>query len=129
MKVLKVAVLTGTIVLTACHHENPLKKQPAKGSAYFLMNSSANVEKRLGFNIKLGDRGLAYLECLEGKKDPDVDCKRLLQGMVAFAKEGHYPAFKSLSLEDLQDKTLESLADDILETASEHWPTYFEASK
>lgn len=107
----------------ACQHENPLKTQPAKASVTFLINASANAEKRLHFAIHKDAYGFAYLECMEGKQSPEIRCDTLYQGMIAFAKEGHYSGFQKITLTDLTDKNLfESLADGYAETAATTWP-------
>lgn len=122
-------LIFSSLILTACHHDNPLKTQSPKASALFLMNASANVEQRLHFAIKKDAFGYAYLECMEGKKSPEIRCLDLLHGMVGFAKENHYPAFKKLTLADLSDKAVfEKIADDYAETAATNWPHYFPVS-
>lgn len=109
--------------ISACQHENPLKTQPAKASVTFLINASANAEKRLHFAIHKDAYGFAYLECMEGKQSPEIRCDALYQGMIAFAKEGHYSGFQKITLADLTDKNLfESLADGYAETAATTWP-------
>jgi hypothetical protein len=123
-------VLVITLTLSACFHNNPLKTQPKRQSAVFLMNASANVEKRLQFAIKKGSYGYGYLECMEGKKSPEINCRALYQGMVVFAKEGHYPAFKSVTIWDLRDKQFfETIGDDYAEVAITTWPHYFPVSQ
>ncbi|MCH9103672.1 protein LvrD [Legionella pneumophila serogroup 1] len=109
--------------ISACQHANPLKTQPAKASVTFLINASANAEKRLHFAIHKDAYGFAYLECMEGKQSPEIRCDALYQGMIAFAKEGHYSGFQKITLADLTDKNLfESLADGYAETAATTWP-------
>lgn len=111
--------------LNACHHENPLKTQPPKVSVTFLINASANVEKRLHFAIHKEAYGFAYLECMEGKTSREIQCDALYQGMIAFAKEGHYSGFKTITRTDLTDKRVfESLADEYAETAATTWPHF-----
>ncbi|HAU1203938.1 T4SS-associated protein LvrD [Legionella pneumophila serogroup 1] len=111
--------------LSACHHENPLKTQPAKASVTFLINASANAEKRLHFAIHKDAYGFAYLECMEGKTSHDIRCDELYQGMIAFAKEGHYSGFQKITLNDLTDHSLfETLADTYAETAATIWPHF-----
>ncbi|KTD20125.1 hypothetical protein [Legionella londiniensis] len=123
------SLLITTLLLVACHHENPLKTQPAKASAIFLMNASANVEKRLHFAIAQGAYGYGYLECMEGKKSAEIHCPDLLNGIVRFAKENHYPLFKNITLADLTDKaTFEQLGDEYAEIAATTWPHYFPVS-
>ncbi len=51
------AVLTISLSLAACSHESPLKTHPAKETVRFLMNASANAERRLHFPIKSIDYG------------------------------------------------------------------------
>lgn len=137
MKIIKkinAALLVNTtlvfmFLLTGCHHENPLKTQPIKDSAVFLMNASANVEKRLKLAISKDSLGFAYLECMEGKKSHEIQCPELLQGIVAFAKENHYPAFKYLTLAHLTDKVVfESIADEYAQTAATLWPQLVDVS-
>ncbi len=112
--------------LTACHHQNPLKTHSTSESAAFLMNASANAEKRLQFSMKTDERGYGYLECMEGKNNHEIDCARLFTGIVQFAKEGHYVGFDSLTLADLADKTFfETLGDTYTEVLVSTWPTYY----
>ncbi|HAT1993786.1 protein LvrD [Fluoribacter dumoffii] len=123
MKGLMVILMAATI--SACHHENPLKTQPAKVSVTFLINASANAEKRLHFAIHKDAYGFVYLECMEGKQSPDIECDALYQGMITFAKEGHYSDFETITLADLTDQNLfESLADHYAETAATIWPHF-----
>ena len=90
-----VGLTTVMMLLNACHHENPLKTQTIKISTKFLVNASANVEKRLEFPIHKDAFGFAYLECMEGKKSTEIRCRDLYQGMIAFAHEGHYPTLQN----------------------------------
>ncbi|MFO9453205.1 T4SS-associated protein LvrD [Legionella pneumophila serogroup 1] len=123
IKGLMVGLMAAT--LSACHHENPLKTQPAKASVTFLINASANAEKRLHFTIHKDAYGFAYLECMEGKQSPDIQCDALYQGMIAFAIEGHYSGFQKITLDDLTDHGLfETLADTYAETAATIWPHF-----
>ncbi|HEM0340705.1 TPA: protein LvrD [Legionella pneumophila] len=123
IKVLMVVLITATI--SACHHENPLKTNPAKASVTFLINASANAEKRLHFSIHKDAYGFVYLECMEGKQSPDIRCDALYQEMVDFAKEGHYSGFKTITLSNLTDqKVFESLANEYAQTAATIWPHF-----
>lgn len=118
-----------TATISACHHENPLKTQPPKASVTFLINASANAEKRLHFAIHKDAYGFAYLECMEGKQSPDIRCDALYQGIIAFAKEGHYSSFQTITLPDLTNqKVFESLADEYAETAATIWPHFVSGS-
>ncbi|CZP32442.1 TPA: protein LvrD [Legionella pneumophila] len=127
IKGLMVGVMAVTI--SACHHENPLKTQPAKASVTFLINASANAEKRLHFAIHKDAYGFAYLECMEGKQSPDIQCNALYQGMIAFAKEGHYLGFQTITQADLtEQKAFESLADEYAETAATSFPHFVSGS-
>lgn len=123
----KIMVMTvSAVLLSACHHENPLKTHPIKESTAFLVNASANAEKRLHFSIQQDSYGYAYLECMEGKQSAEIQCDHLYQGMVAFAKENHYVGFKSITLSDLTDqRVFQVLGDDYAETAATTWPHYF----
>ncbi len=115
--------------LSACHHENPLKTQPAKASVTFLINASANAEKRLQFAIHKDAYGFAYLECMEGKQSPDIQCNALYQGMIAFAREGHYSGFQTITQADLtEQEVFESLADEYAETAATSFPHFVSGS-
>ncbi|HAT1720525.1 TPA: T4SS-associated protein LvrD [Legionella pneumophila] len=127
IKGLMVSVIAVTI--SACHHENPLKIQPAKASVRFLINASANAEKRLHFAIHKDAYGFAYQECMEGKQSPDIQCNALYQGMIAFAREGHYAGFQTITQADLtEEKVFESLADEYAETAAATWPHFVSGS-
>jgi hypothetical protein len=113
-------------LLLACQHQNPLAAKTKAQSADFLMNASANVEKRLHFEIKNDEHGYGYLECMEGKENSEIDCKALYLGMLAFAKEHHFPGFDSITLADLTDqKVIASLSDEYYEIMATTWPTYF----
>ena len=125
-----ISVVITALLLAGCHHENPLTKHTPKESALFLMNASANVEKRLRFVIQQDAFGYGYLECMEGKKSVDIRCPDLLNGMVQFAKENHYPAFKQITLSDLTDKAMfEKIGDEYAEIAATTWPHYFPVSQ
>jgi hypothetical protein len=122
-------IITAVCLLSACHHDNPLSTHTKAQSAAFLMNASANVEQRLQFAGKKGDRGYGYLECMDGKKNPAIDCQALYRGMVTFAKEGHYAAFESLTLADLNDRAVfNNLADDFAEILMSTEPTYYKGA-
>lgn len=119
-----------TLLLTACHHDNPLQTHSKKENSTFLMNASANVEKRLGFAVKKDEHGYGYLECMEGKKNPEINCEALYKAMVTFAKEGHYPGFQSISIADLTDqKIFTGLQDDYYEVMTSTWPIYYGQKK
>ncbi len=125
-----IAITITAALLSACHHENPLKTHPRELSASFLVNASANVEKRLHFAIQQDSYGFGYLECMEGKKSPEIQCADLYQGMVAFARENHYAGFQSITLSDLTDqRVFKILGDAYAETAATTWPHYFPAVK
>lgn len=129
MNPLKILACVTPLLLTACHQDNPLKTESPKAVATFLMNASANVEKRLQFPIPHDAFGHGYLECMEGKVSPEMDCPRLFSGMVAFANENHFPPFKNITLTQLTDKvTFEAIADDYAEIVATVWPHYFSAS-
>lgn len=126
----KISLVVAALLLSACHHDNPLKTHTTKESAIFLMNASANVEKRLNFTIQQGSFGYGYLECMEGKKSVEIRCPDLLNGMIQFAKENHYPAFKQITLSDLTDKTVfETIGDQYAEIAASTWPHFFPVSQ
>jgi hypothetical protein len=126
----KISVFIAALLLAGCHHDNSLTKHAPKESALFLMNASANVEKRLHFIIQQDAFGYGYLECMEGKKSVDIRCPDLLNGMVQFAKENHYPAFKQIILSDLTDRVMfEKIGDEYAEIAATTWPHYFPVSQ
>lgn len=126
----KISLVITALLLAACHHDNPLKTHSPKESAVFLMNASANIEKRLHFAIQQESFGYGYLECMEGKKSVEILCSELLNGMVQFAKENHYPAFKQINLSDLTDKAMfEKIGDEYAEIAATTWPHYFPVSQ
>ena len=121
-------MITGALILTACHHDNPLKTHSKKQSAVYLMNASANVEKRLQFAVKSDEHGYGYLECMEGKKNPEINCKALYQGMISFSKEGYYLGFETITLADLTDKAVfTDLGDDYAEVMITTWPHFYPA--
>ena len=116
-------------MLMACHHQNPLTVKTKSQSANFLMQASANVEKRLHFHVKKDERGYGYLECMEDKRNPEIDCSALFKGIVAFAKEGHFPGFESISKANITDKAVfANLKDDYYEIMATTWPHYFEGT-
>lgn len=121
-----IAVGFAAFLLSACHHDYPLKTHNQKENLLFLINASANSEKRLHLPVKEGDRGVIYLECMEGKKDKEINCTALYQTMISFAREGHYQGYESITLPELTDhKVFDELADDYLETLADTWPTYY----
>lgn len=121
-----VFMTVAAVFLGACQHENPLKTHPIKESTSFLVNASANVEKRLHFAIQQDAYGYAYLECMEGKKSAEIQCDNLYKGMIVFAKENHYSGFKNITLSDLTDQgVFQIFGDDYAETAATTWPHYF----
>ena len=122
------SVTASALLLSACHHDNPLKTHTKKQSATFLMNASANVEKRLRFDVRKDEHGYGYLECMEGKKNPEIHCRNLYQGMLVFAKENHYPGFETLQIEEMLDQsTFAGLSDDYYEIMATTWPNYVPA--
>ena len=121
-----IAVGFAALLLSACHHDNPLQTHTKTESATFLMNASANAEKRLQFAVKKDERGYGYLECMEGQKNKEINCNALYQAMILFAREGHYKGFDSITLAQLTDKRiLNDLNDDYFEVMSSTWPTYY----
>lgn len=111
--------------LCACHHENPLKTQPKNDTLRFLMNASADAEKRLHIPTQKDSYGYAYLECMDGKKSPELRCLALYSGMMDFAREEHYIGFKKLKLHDLTDYSFfVTLAEDYAEFAATHEPEF-----
>ncbi len=89
------------------------------------MNASANAERRLHIPTQKDSYGYAYLECMDGKKSPELHCASLYLGMAAFAKENHYPGFKSLRAKDLVDSTFfKKIADDYAEFAATYEPHF-----
>ena len=118
-------LMLSVFALFACHYENPLKTHSKQDTLNFLMNASANAEKRLHFITQKDSFGYAYLECMEGKKSPELNCTALYLGMMDFAREGHYPGFNTLRAQDLIDYPLfASLADDYAEFAATHEPRF-----
>lgn len=119
-------VIVSTLLLTACHHDNPLKNHSKQQSTTFLMNASANVEQRLRFEVRNDEHGYGYLECMEGKKNSEIHCDALYQGMVTFAQEDHYSGFESITLADLTNHNVfDSLCDDYYEVMTSTWPQYY----
>jgi hypothetical protein len=113
-------------MLAGCQHQNPLKSKTKTESASFLMNASANVEKRLNFGVKKDEHGYGYLECMEGKENQEINCHDLYVGMLNFAKEHHFPEFDSITLNDLTDQEVfANITDDYYEIMATTWPKYF----
>lgn len=126
MKKLFPAVIASTLALTACKAENPFKTHTVKESATFLMRASANAEKRLNFKIRKDEYGYGWLECMEGRKNPEIDCKKLYAEMIAFANEGHISGFKKITLASLTDREMfETLADDYAEILVSTNPVFY----
>lgn len=126
MKRLIPVVIASTLALTACKAENPFKTHTVKESATFLMQASANAEKRLQFKIRKDEYGYGWLECMEGKNNPEIDCKKLYTAMITFASEGHIAGFKKITLDYLTDKTLlETLGDDYAEIMVSTNPVFY----
>lgn len=122
----RLLLAAGFATLVACHHVNPLKSHTKQQSATFLVNASANVERRLKFDIKPDNNGYGYTECMEGKKNPEIVCEALYQGIIQFAKENHYPGFANLTMADLTEQTVfSSLIDDYYEIMIADYPTYY----
>jgi len=122
----KILLSTTSLLLAACFHNNPLKTKPIEESATFLINASANAEKRLHFPIPEDSLGYAYLECMEGKKSKEINCPKLFEAMINFAKENHFRAYKNLSLSELTDKaTFDRIAETYAENAATTWPTFY----
>ncbi|MBX3710332.1 MAG: protein LvrD [Gammaproteobacteria bacterium] len=127
---LKISVaLLGVLTLCACHHKNPLTTHTKQDTFKFLLNASANAEKRLHIPTQKDSYGFAYLECMNGKASPDLSCGALYQEMVSFAKEQH-TGFEQLSLKDITDSNVfASLAEDYAEYAATHEPHLLSESK
>lgn len=121
---------TALLLLTACHHDNPLQTHTKQQSAAFLMNASANVELRLHFNVRKAEHGYGYVECMEGKNNAEIHCDALYQGMISFAKESHYPEFEGITLTDLTNHTVfNGLSDEYYDVMASTWPHFFLADK
>ena len=61
------------------------------------------------------------------KKNPEINCEALYKAMVAFAKEGHYPGFQSITVADLTDHQIfTGLQDEYVEVMVSTWPTYYD---
>lgn len=122
-RLLKVsAVLLGALTLCACHHTNPLTTHTKQDTFQFLLNASANAEKRLHIPIQKDSYGYAYLECMDGKTSPELSCDALYKEMVSFSKEQH-TGFEHLSVKDVADSSVfASLAEDYAEYAATHEP-------
>lgn len=118
-------LILGVVTLCACHHENPLKTHSKEETLTFLMNASANAEKRLHIPTQKDSYGFAYLECMDGKKNPELKCAGLFLGMILFAQEGHYPGFKTLKAQELIDSAFFiTIADEYAEFAATHEPRF-----
>ena len=117
--------LLSVLALCACHHDNPLKTHSKQDTLTFLLNASANAEKRLHILTQQDSYGYGYLECMDGQKGPELQCPALYQGMVTFAREGRYLGFDKLRTQDLTDYTLfKKIVDDYAEFAVTHEPRF-----
>lgn len=96
------SLILSSCLLSACHHENPLKMQTELRSSSFLINASVVAFRGLNPNSTLNDAQNAYMYCMTGHGN-NIDCKALFQGMVDFAKKGQFPEFKEVSVADLTD--------------------------
>ncbi|MCL9682912.1 T4SS-associated protein LvrD [Legionella maioricensis] len=122
-------VLLGIIALCACHHQNPLTTHSKQDTFRFLLNASANSEKRLHIPTQKDSYGYAYLECMDGKTSPEISCDALYKEMVSFAKEQH-TGFEHLSVKDVTDSSVfASLAEDYAEYAATHEPHILSENK
>lgn len=122
-------VLLGVLTLCACHHNNPLTTHTKQDTLKFLLNASANAEKRLHIPTQKDSYGYAYLECMDGKTSPELSCNALYQEMVSFAQEQR-TGFEQLSLKDVTDSSVfASLAEDYAEYAATHEPHLLSESK
>ncbi|RUR10816.1 T4SS-associated protein LvrD [Legionella sp. km772] len=118
-------VLLSVLTLCACHHDNPLKTHSKQDTLNFLLNASANAEKCLHILTQKDSYGYGYLECMDGKKSPELQCTALYLGMMEFAREGHYPGFNKLRAQDLIDAAFfTTIADDYAEFAVTHEPRF-----
>ncbi|MHA3320886.1 T4SS-associated protein LvrD [Legionella pneumophila] len=117
--------LIGILALCACHHKNPLTTHSKADLLKFLLNASANAEKRLHIPIQKDSYGYAYLECMDGKKSSELSCDALYQEIASFAKEQHEAGFEHLNFNDLTDHAVfASLAEDYAEYATTHEPHF-----
>ena len=97
------SMLTATLGLAACSHENPLEKQPNAEARHFLSEASTAAEKQM--NFQSSSPGLKYQACMLGRVDKQGFCDTLYNDMVQFAKNSQGP-FDSLTLEDLKNDSL-----------------------
>lgn len=118
------AFLVGGKFFILSQFENPLDKNSPKESANFLIQASANAEKRLALKLKEDERGAAYIECMEDK-NAEFPCEKLFETMISFAKENHYPKFKTLRLAELKNpRSFTRLQDDYYEALVSSLPEY-----
>ncbi|HHG8507938.1 TPA: T4SS-associated protein LvrD [Legionella pneumophila] len=123
------AMLLGVLTLCACHHKNPLTTHTKQDTLKFLLNASANAEKRLHIPIQKDSYGYVYLECMDGRASSELSCNALYQEMVSFAKEQH-TGFEHLSVKDVSDSSVyASLAEDYAEYAATHEPHLLSENK
>lgn len=97
------SVLAAASLLTACHHENPLKTNKAFKSAAFLVTASYHATKALHIKSEPDLEGGVYSDCMEDKIK-NINCNNFYKAMVAFASKGEYPAFKGITVADLTDE-------------------------
>jgi hypothetical protein len=117
--------ILSVFALCACHHDNPLKKHSKQDTLAFLLNASANAEKRLHIATQKDSYGYGYLECMGGQENPELHCNALYLGILMFAQEGHYPGFNKLNAQDLTDYAFfATIADDLAEFAVTHEPLF-----
>jgi len=102
-------LLSGIVLLTACH-ENPLPKEDDQElTAQFLVKASEASEKKLDFKSSSESYwGRGYLDCIQEKVQDSRGCKILYQGMVAYAKREGTRLRKTITVGDLSDAQFQS---------------------
>lgn len=104
---LGVAVMSVTLGLAACSHDNPLTTQSQAATVDFLIAASTAAEKELHFQVL--HYGSAYGACMTQKFRYQADCPALVAAMVNYAQDTNGP-FKSITVEDLNNsKAFESI--------------------
>jgi len=95
-------VVSASVValLSACGGQsNPLKENPPKEAAQFLVDASQSAEKAL--HIFNAPGGYYYGECMNGRAEISL-CDKLYSAMAQYGKTTQ--AFRGVTLEDLKDE-------------------------
>ena len=108
-KLFCIFTLASVVLLAGCQENpNPLKKMEPSVVAKFLVDASANAEKKLNLYRRFQRKG--YQRCIEEQESVAL-CNKLYSEILAYAKT--QDDFKEVTLSNLKDRTLwKSIQDD-----------------